>query len=60
MRLSWYDLTSFFWLSQLGAVDLPRLFLPQFIGYFDKIIYKLKAEAMPFSILHKESTTQSK
>ncbi|GIU17535.1 hypothetical protein TUM4261_37240 [Shewanella sp. c952] len=27
----------------LGAVDLSRLFLPQFIGYFDK------AEAMPFS-----------
>jgi len=26
-----------------GAVDLSRLFLPQFIGYFDK------AEAMPFS-----------
>ncbi|ACJ28120.1 hypothetical protein swp_1333 [Shewanella piezotolerans WP3] len=29
--------------SSLGAVDLSRLFLPQFIGYFDK------AEAMPFS-----------
>ena len=27
----------------LGVVDLSRLFLPQFIGYFDK------AEAMPFS-----------
>jgi len=27
----------------LGAVDPSRLFLPQFIGYFDK------AEAMPFS-----------
>ncbi|MCL1056903.1 hypothetical protein L2729_02715 [Shewanella gelidimarina] len=27
----------------LGAVDLSRLFLPQFIGYFDK------AEAMSFS-----------
>jgi len=27
----------------LGAVDLSRLFLPQFIGYFDK------AEAMPLN-----------
>ncbi|MFT5789607.1 MAG: hypothetical protein ACI8SJ_002243 [Shewanella sp.] len=29
--------------KRLGAFDLSRLFLPQFIGYFDK------AEAMSFS-----------
>ncbi|MCL1058105.1 hypothetical protein L2729_08815 [Shewanella gelidimarina] len=32
-----------FAITILGAVDLSRLFLPQFIGYFDK------AEAMSFS-----------
>ncbi|WP_157822885.1 hypothetical protein [Shewanella sp. Bg11-22] len=37
-RLTWFNDR-----RELGAVDLSRLFLPPFIGYFDK------AEAMSFS-----------